>query len=132
MAAGVLTPELLEIIKTQWLPDDAADNGWDDAKITSMWTGGIPTLVYRYWYDRVQQTAGYLDVPDPGGTLPITQIHRQAMEMLQYWGTWLKLYGNNTEPIQATRFGKIRKRYDKGNPFPIPYGPLSNGPYNIA
>lgn len=126
----ILTPELLEVVKAQWLPDDAVDNGWDDAKITDEWSGSIPQLVRAYWYDRVQQTAGYLDIPDPGGTLPITQLHRQAMEMLQYWDNWILKYGNSLTAGRATSFGQIKRRYSKGNPFPVPISPLASGPYN--
>jgi hypothetical protein len=128
----ILTPDLLETIKATYLPADAADNGWDDAKITEEWVGNIPGTVRAYWYDRVQQTAGYLDIPDPGGTLPITQLHRQAMEMLQYWDNWILKYGGNVNGTRSVSFGKIKKRYSKGNPFPMPIGPLPNGPYNYT
>lgn len=128
----ILTPELLAVVKAQWLPDDAADNGWDDAKITDEWAGSIPQLVRAYWYDRVQQTAGYLDIPDPGGTLPITQLHRQAMEMLQYWDAWILKYGTSVTGMRTVSFGRIKRRYKKGNPVPMPMYPLSNGPYNYS
>lgn len=129
---AALTPEVLDVVKATYLPADAADNGWDDAKITDEWTGGIPGLVRAYWYDRVQQTAGYLDIPDPGGTLPITQLHRQAMEMLQYWDNWILKFGNSLSPMRSVRFGKIKKRYRKGNAFPVPIAPLPSGPYNYT
>ena len=127
-----LTPELLAIVKDQWLPADAVDNGWDDAKITDEWPGSVVGLVRKYWYDRVQQTAGYLDVPDPGGTLPITQLHQHAMEMLQYWDAWILKFGYSLSPMRSVTFGKIRKRYPKGNAYPLPIAPLPGGPYNYT
>lgn len=129
---SVLTPELLVVIKANWLPTDAADNGWNDAKITDNWSGSVVGLVRSYWYDRVQQTAGYLDIPDPGGTLPVTQLHRQAMEMLQYWDAWILKYGLNVLPSRSVTFGKIRRRYQNNNPYPVPSSPTAGGPYNYS
>jgi len=127
-----LTPELLDTIKANWLPGEAADNGWDDSKITDNWSGSVVTLVRSYWYDRVQQTAGYLDVPDPGGTLPVTQIHRQAKEMLDYWDAWIFKFGVNVMPSRSVTFGKIRRRYQNNNPYPVPLAPNSFGPYKYS
>jgi len=78
---GIITSDQMADVQ-KWLPNDAADNGWDTATIMDRWTGGIVTTVRAYWYDRVQQTASWLDLSDPSGSLPITQIHRQAMEIL--------------------------------------------------
>lgn len=129
---SVMTDDDLATIKAQYLPDDAADNGWDDSKIAANWTGGIPGTVRAYWYDRVQQTAKYLDLSDPSGNLPITQIHRQAMEMLQYWDNWLLKNGDVLTIPRRVSFGKIRKRYPKGAPYPVPVTPSSYGPYNYT
>lgn len=129
---AALTPELLDLLKAQYLPADAATNGWDDDKITENWTGGIPGTVRAYWYDRVQQTAGYLDVPDPGGTLPITQLHRQAMEMLAYWDKWLLTWGDTiiiSGAGRPVRFGKIKRRYQHTSTYPVPMSPSPTGPY---
>ena len=129
---AALTPDLLDTIKANWLPSDAVDNGWDDDKITDNWSGSVVTLVRSYWYDRVQQTAGYLDVPDPGGALPITQIHRQAKEMLDYWDAWILKFGSNTLPARGVSFGKIRRRYKNNYPYPVPLAPNSFGPYKYS
>lgn len=126
----VLTTDKLATIKAQYLPNDAATHGWDDVKITANWTGGIPGTVRAFWYDRVQQTAGYLDLPDPGGTLPITQLHRQAMEMLAYWDKWLLQYGDVLVIPRRVSFGKIRRRYKNRNPMTVPSYPLYNSPYS--
>ncbi|QHB37420.1 hypothetical protein SEA_LEOPARD_13 [Mycobacterium phage Leopard] len=130
---AILTDPLLAELKAQWLPADAATNGWDDNTIRERWTGGIATTVRRYWFERVSDTAGYLDVPDPGGTLPITQIHRQAKEMLQYWDDWIAKWGDTivVTGSRATKVGKIKKRYQK-SPGPHPTHWNANSPYNPA
>lgn len=81
MPLVVLTDGLLAKIRDEYLPSDAASFGWDDDQIRERWTGGPATTIRLYWFERVSDTAGYLDLPDPGGTLPITQIHRQAKEL---------------------------------------------------
>lgn len=99
-----------------WLPTvDADPEVWDAEKIAERWTGGVTGTVRAYWYQRVSDTAGYLDVPDASGSLPITQIHRQAKEMLDYWDNFIVKYGANTDPSNignnrgSTR--RIKKRY---------------------
>lgn len=127
-----LTSTMLDILKAQYLPADAATNGWNDAKIEANWSGGIPGTVRAYWYDRVQQTAKYLDLSDASGTLPITQIHRQAKEMLDYWDAWIRINGDVLIIGRRVTFGRIKRRYPRGNPFPMPISPLPGGPYNYT
>ena len=127
-----ITDAQLATIKAQYLPDSAADEGWDDDKIASNWTGGIPGTLRAYWYDRVQQTAKYLDLSDPTGTLPITQIHRQAKEMLDYWDSWLSKYGDVLAIPRRVSFGKIRRRYPVTSPPIVPMGPNPYGPYRYS
>jgi hypothetical protein len=98
------------------LPTVEADpDVWDAAKITERWVGSVVGTIRAYWYQKVSDTAGYLDVPDAGGTLPITQIHRQAKEMLEYWDNFIVKYGAHTDPSNiglnrgSTR--RIKKRY---------------------
>lgn len=131
------TDAQLARLKAQYLPTEAQDNGWDDAKVLANWTGGIAGTIRAYWYDRVQQTAGYMDLPDPGGTLPITQLHLQAKAMLEYWDNWLLKYGDETTadgdligPMRGrVSFGKIRRRYKNNSPFPMPIGGTIYSPY---
>lgn len=101
-----------------WLPTVEADpDVWDADRIAVRWTGGIAGTIRAYWYQRTSDTAGYLDVPDPGGTLPITQIHRQAKEMLDYWDAFILKYGTKADPssiyISGNRgsMGRIKRRY---------------------
>lgn len=106
-----------------WLPTVEADpNTWDAAAIEANWTKGIAGTVRKFWFQRVSDTAGYLDLPDPGGTLTITQIYRQAREMLDYWDAFILKWGAAADPGEvggntAVSFGRIAKRYrHKGIP----------------
>jgi hypothetical protein len=114
-----------------WLPIDHAANGWDDATIAERWTGGVASTVRAYWFARVSDTAGYLDLSDAGGSLPITQIYRQAREMLDYWDNFLKANGD-VDPnslVRQTRIGKIKRRYAHEHNYPPPRAGLRS-PYN--
>ena len=133
-----ITPDQLTTLQ-YWLPNDAETYGWDATYISTRWTGGIVSTIRAYWYDRVQDTASYLDLSDPSGNLPITQIHRQAMEMLQYWDAYLLKYGDVTNPDlmgtgipRPTRIGKIARRYPVPTGYPVPLQPTSFGPYNYT
>lgn len=128
---ATITSEELDIFKRRWLPSDAQDNGWDDTKITDEWAGSYVGTVRAYWYDRVQQTAAYLDLSDPSGNLPITQLHRQAKDMLAYWDAYIAKHGLNPPPLpNGVSFGKIKRRYAKPDGYPAPLSGLdSNGPY---
>ena len=55
---------------------------------------GPAHAVRFFWLQRVNETAEYLDVGKP-----LTQIHRQAKEMLDYWDMILKLYGDSLTGI---------------------------------
>lgn len=129
---ATLTPERLVELKAHYLPDDAATHGWDDDTIALRWSGGFASTARMYWLDRVTDTAKYLDIPDPGGTLPITQIHRQAMEMLAYWDAYLVKFGDALvfTGSRPTRIGKIKRRYEiqstqVGPSIPTPYTPYN-------
>jgi hypothetical protein len=90
--------------------------GWTDDYIeTLMETMAFsPAQAVRYfWYQRVQETAEYLDVGKP-----LTQIHRQAKEMLDYWDLILKTNPEGMVPINARApisFGEIEGVNDEAN-----------------
>lgn len=128
--AVVATAEDVALVRT-YLPPDATTNGWTDEEIATRWTGGVVSTLRLYWFERVTDTAGYLDIPDPGGTLPITQIHRQAMEMLAYYDAYLAKYGDVVDFIGArpTRIGKIKRRYERNVSFLPPSYPTIHSPY---
>jgi hypothetical protein len=92
------TPEQLALAN-RYLPEAAklaivdGGYGWDDAYIIALMTENAyrPAQAVRYfWYQRVQETAEYLDL-----SKPLTQIHEQARKMLDYWDLVLQ---TNTDP----------------------------------
>ena len=109
------TESQITAVATVLPSSDADPEVWDAEKIAERWTGTVVGTIRAYWYQRVSDTAGYLDVPDPGGTLPITQIHRQAKEMLEYWDAFIEKYGKNADPnnpgARPGSTGRIKKRY---------------------
>ena len=84
------------------LPPEAGANGWNDAKILSRWAGTVYRTVREYWVDRVNATAGYIDLTNEG--LPASQLYQHAKEMLAYWDSMILL----TERI-SSRFSRSRK-----------------------
>jgi hypothetical protein len=128
---ATITDLQLTELKAKYLPSDAAANGWDDVVIADRWTGGFASTARQYWLERVQDTARYLDIPDPSGTLPITQLHRQAKEMLDYWDGWVFKYGDTGTFSRAVSFGKIRRRYQNRYPAVSP-APSYYGPYGYS
>lgn len=129
--AAIATADDVALVR-KYLPPDATTNGWDDAEIAIRWTGGVVSTLRMYWFERVTDTAGYLDIHDSGGTLPITQIHRQAVEMLAIIDAYLAKYGDVLEFFgsRRTRVGKIKKRYaNKSTWMPRSY-PSTYTPYN--
>lgn len=115
------TPAQISAVAT-WLPSKDADpNVWGSDMIATRWTGGVAGTIRAYWFQKVSDTAGYMDIPDPGGTLPITQIYRQAREMLEYWDAFIAKWGANADPsvvfgansggANQASVGKIKRRY---------------------
>lgn len=114
---------------SRYLPDaakDSVDNGgygWTEEVISNFLValGLSPAQTVRFfWYQRVQETAEYLDL-----SKPLTQIHRQAKEMLDYWD--LIIQGNvasgnpdGMEPLDPSKtfqhktisFGEIQRPWE--------------------
>lgn len=109
----VPTPDQIQLVKTL-LPSAATDTeanggyGWDDVFITVLMTENdlTPTKAVRhFWLQRVNETAEYLNT----GGKTLTDIHKQAKEMLDYWDNILLKFGQNaTGPGNSTmNFGEI-------------------------
>lgn len=95
-------PEQIALVN-QLLPASAKEPevdggyGWTDQYITDLIIARsfTPTQAVRFfWLQRVNETAEYLDVGKP-----LTQIHRQAREMLDYWDNVL---GKSIDAIGPT------------------------------
>jgi hypothetical protein len=99
------TPEQVALVQSL-LPSVAVDSvddggyGWDGAYIVDLMDTNsfTPTEAVRFfWLERVNETAEYLDT-----SKPLTQIHRQAKEMLDYWDNILRISVNSLRPLDPT------------------------------
>lgn len=103
----------------RYLPDAAklsegsGGYGWTDNQISTYITNlGMSTaqVVRYFWYQRTQETAEYLDL-----SKPLTQIHKQAKAMLDYWDLVIQTNPKGMEPLKSTAgkrpmtFGKIER-----------------------
>ena len=119
------TPEQIALVNKN-LPASAKDPvvdggyGWTDEFIGIL----METTVYNspakavrhFWYERTVETAEYLDIGKP-----LSQIHRQAKEMLDYWDRILDINPEGMVPVdeivRATKrpisFGTIERPYSR-------------------
>lgn len=95
------------------LSEASGGYGWTDDQIGTYTTdlGMSPAQIVRYfWYQRTQETAEYLDL-----SKPLTQIHKQAKAMLDYWDLVIQTNPTGMEPLQSTAgkrpitFGSIER-----------------------
>lgn len=94
--------------------------GWTDEYIETIMETvqfNSPAKAVRYfWYQRVQETAEYLDVGKP-----LTQIHEQARKMLAYWDLVLATNPDGMTPVDPNApivkkpisFGEIERPWSR-------------------
>lgn len=88
--------------------------GWTDLFISTLMeemSFGPAEAVRHFWLERVNETAEYLDMGKP-----LTQIHRQARDMLLYWDSVLKENPVDMVPVPARKpisFGEIERPWDR-------------------
>ena len=111
-------PTALELVNKN-LPTAAKQSetdggyGWTDSFIESlMETMGFSSAqaVRHFWLQRVNETAEYLDMGKP-----LTQIHRQAKEMLDYWDKILTVNPEDMNPVRSRgpiTFGEIERPWE--------------------
>jgi hypothetical protein len=106
----VPTAEQIALVD-RYLPDAAKQSvddggyGWTDDFVTEIMSSmaiGPARAVRFFWYQRVQETAEYLDV-----NKPLTQIHRQAREMLDYWDLVIQTNPNDPDAMEPQKIGAI-------------------------
>ena len=99
---SIPTPEQVALVN-RYLPSAAKDleadggYGWTDLFISTIMDEMAlsPAQAVRFfWYQRTQETAEYLDIGKP-----LTQIHRQAKEMLAYWDQVIANNPNGMMPV---------------------------------
>lgn len=87
--------------------------GWTDQFISDLMEEmgfGPAGAVRHFWLERVNETAEYLDMGKP-----LTQIHRQAKDMLAYWDKVLQVNSEELVPVVAKRpmtFGEIQRPWE--------------------
>lgn len=69
------------------LPAEALAEGWDEAKITVLLDSPMSTsrVIRQWWSYRASSTAAFVNVSESGSSRSLSDIHRQALEMLKYW-----------------------------------------------
>jgi len=93
-------------------PVDSGGYGWDTAFITTLMEQNAYTpaqTVRFFWYQRVQETAEYLDM-----SKPLTQIHEQARRMLDYWDLVIQTNPDGMEPLDPNSNPNRHKRITFG------------------
>ncbi len=116
------TPEQIALVQSLLPSAAVTDYGWDEDFISTVMTDRVfsPTEAVRFfWLQRVNETSEYLDVNGK----PLTQIHGQARQMLDYWDNVLKMNGSEAVGPGVKRpltFGVIEgpprteRRYENG------------------
>lgn len=82
------------------LPEANGGYGWTPEFIAALMAENAytPAQTVRYfWYQRTQETAEYLDL-----SKPLSQIHRQAREMLDYWDRVIQTNPDGMEPLDPS------------------------------
>ena len=80
------------------LPEVEGGYGWTDEYITEAMTSmsiGPARTVRYFWYQRVQETAEYLDL-----SKPLSTIHQQARAMLDYWDLVVQTNPNDPDAME--------------------------------
>lgn len=113
-----LTDAVVDLIVAALLPAEAPDYGWDAAMVKTRWEGSISGTVRLYWLMRVNDTASYIDISEPGGSFHLTQQHSQAKAMLEYWDRVILLEKEDARKFAPASTGTIKSRrrgYGSGN-----------------
>lgn len=69
------------------LPAEAGAAGWDEEKIAALLDSGLSVLqtIREWWSYRASSTASFVSVSESGSSRSLSDIHKQALAMLQYW-----------------------------------------------
>lgn len=69
------------------LPETAEAEGWNDTKIGTMVDAlGTPSKAIRqYWSATSARTSAFVDISESGSSRSLSDVHKQAVEMLKYW-----------------------------------------------
>lgn len=78
------TPEEIQAIQEE-LPDDAASYGWDEDRINEELDNGVTgnALYLKFWRKVSSSTFGLVDMSESGSSRSLSQIHKQASDMMK-------------------------------------------------
>lgn len=90
------------------LPSEAADAGWNDAKINAMLDAGnsLNQILLRFWEVKAAESAKLISISESGSSRDLAAIHRQALSMAQYWAD--KIKSETAIEDAAARRGRAR------------------------
>lgn len=85
------------------IPSEALEEGWDDVKIGVLLDSPMTTSrVIRHWWNyRASSTASFVNVSESGSSRSLSDIHRQALEMLKYWDARIAEEEAPEPPVQS-------------------------------
>jgi hypothetical protein len=104
------TPEQIEAVK-DLLPDDAADYGWDDDKISEQIDAGVTgnALLLAFWDKVTSSTVGIVDMSESGSSRSLSQLNKQAMAMAKMYRDLLEKETNPPAPTTGIFSRPIRR-----------------------
>ena len=79
--------------------------GWDATYIQSLldtYAFASPQAVRFFWLQRVNESVEYIDIGKP-----LTQIHKQARDMLAYWDAIIQANIKNGTPENMENTGEV-------------------------
>lgn len=107
--------ELVDIASVQdLLPAEAAEEGWNEEKITTYLDGGktVYQVVLQYWESITGRLYTMIDVSESGSSRSLSRLYDNAKAQAEYWRDRIK--AEKDEEIQEendriTTFGKITR-----------------------
>lgn len=82
------TTEEIENVQRNLPVNAGEDFQWYEDKISAILLAtdySMPQTVRQFWLERVTETFEFVDVNESGSGRPLSQIHVNAKEMLDYW-----------------------------------------------
>jgi hypothetical protein len=95
------------------LPPDAIGEGWDETKINGLVAAGtsLARIMMTYWSGRAAAYSKYVNVSESGSSRSLSDVHKQALDMLKYWSDRAnREEGITDDPkLRPIRFGRMKR-----------------------
>lgn len=94
------------IVRDNLGPDSLAED-WSDFKIGLLLDSGMSTtaVIRQYWNFRAASTAAFVNISESGSSRSLSDVHKQALDMLKYWDA--RLAEENAPETPVTSDGRI-------------------------